>query len=567
MSTSNVGFYINTRTGDMRISGQITDRYSCNLWIPGSTLQWLPAPTPPSLNAPAGIALGNVIANAQYRHIGNEIVYNFNYQATATGSISTNNYTLNLPYEIKYSSYSNATIIGTFLVNVWSASTSNVYSGYAQTSTVPTETLRPILRYINATADRSLGDLTPATIKLQGQLTYTTPLIANNVQAPIQYTLATFNQDQDGKVIFNGSGAGAQAQFHVVSSSNNSANISALTVDQKGPGPIVEFLDAGLKKVVIDGNGNVGIGTTIPKTPLDLSQTTSALILPTGSTAQQPSVPQLGMIRFNTTIYNLEYYNGTTWFSIGNVIATGGNTTTDLNATRIHTFTGSGTFTVSKGGTIDFLMVAGGGGGGWDVGGGGGAGGLIWGSNVTITPGTYSIVVGGGGPGSTTLNGNASTQNGQNTTFNGLTAIGGGGGGNYVSGNGATGGSGGGASGYTAPGQPGTGTTGQGNRGGYANSGNTTANTGGGGGGAGGVGSDSIQNNASFVAGGAGLFYSISGTSITYAQGGRGAGDQWSGGVVGTTNRGFGGDGGGTTASVNNGLAGGSGIVIIRYFL
>ena len=122
MSTSNVGFYINTRTGNMRISGQITDRYSCNLWIPGSTLLWTNAPVPPSLNPPAGITLANVISNAQYRHIGTEIIYSFNYQATASGTVSTNNYTLNLPYEIQYSSYSNETVIGTYMVNVWNAS-------------------------------------------------------------------------------------------------------------------------------------------------------------------------------------------------------------------------------------------------------------------------------------------------------------------------------------------------------------------------------------------------------------------------------------------------------------
>ena len=45
--------------------------------------------------------------------------------------------------------------------------------------------------------------------------------------------------------------------------------------------------------------------------------------------------------------------------------ATGGTVTTAAGKT-IHTFTGSGTFTVTSGsGTVDYLVVAGGGGGAW----------------------------------------------------------------------------------------------------------------------------------------------------------------------------------------------------------
>ena len=64
--------------------------------------------------------------------------------------------------------------------------------------------------------------------------------------------------------------------------------------------------------------------------------------------------------------------------TLGQVAATGGNTTDDVGGYRIHTFTSSGTLSVSAGGYIEVLVVAGGGGGGgYYYGGGGGAGGFV----------------------------------------------------------------------------------------------------------------------------------------------------------------------------------------------
>lgn len=107
--------------------------------------------------------------------------------------------------------------------------------------------------------------------------------------------------------------------------------------------------------------------------------------------------------------------------------ATGGTKFTDGSSTY-HIFTGSDDFIVSENKkNIEVLIVAGGGsgGGGTQSGGGGGAG-IVYGSAVTVTPGTYPVVVGGGGAGvpSATVSG----LKGSVSSFNSVTAVGGGGG-------------------------------------------------------------------------------------------------------------------------------------------
>jgi hypothetical protein len=251
-------------------------------------------------------------------------------------------------------------------------------------------------------------------------------------------------------------------------------------------------------------------------------------------------------------------------FSIGGIIqASGGNATNEVDGYRIHLFTNSataGSFIVTGSGPIEVLIVAGGGGGGYDVGGGGGAGGLVYIDGYPVHASNYTVTVGGGGPGGT-ASGSATGQNGADSAFGPLVAIGGGGGGNHSGGSGANGGAGGGGAGYSTPGDPGCGIAGQGNDGGAKLSGDVTR-TGSGGGGAGGVGDAGVLNRSGSTTGGVGLAYSISGTNVTYATGGRGAGDDWTGPAAGAANTGNGGDGAG---SPNTGKAGGSGIVIVRY--
>ena len=249
--------------------------------------------------------------------------------------------------------------------------------------------------------------------------------------------------------------------------------------------------------------------------------------------------------------------------------ATGGNTTTNYtlgsapNATNyaVLVFTNSGTLTVTSGGQIEYLFVAGGGGGAGynNKGGGGGAGGFLTGL-VSLVSGSYAVSVGFGGAGGVdgaTIIGSIGT----NSALGGYAICAFGGGWGTAYGYGGAGGSGGGASFLTGA-TGGAGVPGQGNKGGDAQNG---VNTAAGGGGAGGPGANAASGQP--AAGGNGLQSSLRDgvTAVTYAAGGKGRG-----GGISATNGEDGGDntgngGGGSIGSGTRGGYGGSGIVIVRY--
>ena len=304
--------------------------------------------------------------------------------------------------------------------------------------------------------------------------------------------------------------------------------------------------------------------------------------------------------------------------------ATGG-TVSCCGDYKIHTFTGPGTFTVTKTATsaanniVDYVVVAGGGASGTIAGnsaGGGGGGGFRFYANTTNNPqpgapgapinnfpsGTaitatatdYPITVGAGGTAPYPSSNPAGT--GSNSTFSTITSNGGGGGGMGggagacgnagASGGGGTGGalnkSGG--SGNSPPTSPAQGTAGG------ASPGSPPDGHGGGGGGAISAGATAVSNASGNGGAGAGVKgFGSSGevsSCVSYFSGGGGGGaNPGSPLTIGTGGLGGGGDGGspspgpGTAGTVNTGgggggtsngtnaagLAGGSGIVIIRY--
>ncbi len=292
---------------------------------------------------------------------------------------------------------------------------------------------------------------------------------------------------------------------------------------------------------------------------LNLGASTGALTIPSGTTAQRPASPVVGMTRYNTTVPAFEAYTTNGWNPL--------------------TF-GSYNYSAS------YLIVAGGGGGGREdyssgTGAGGGAGGLLA-STTTLTLGTaYTVVVGAGGAAFSGTGGVGVS--GSNSSITGLTAAvggGGGGGGSYTTSgpaSGASGGSGGGAGNNAGSSTYGSGTSGQG-----SNGGSGSAAGAGGGGGASAAGGNASGGNPGSTGGngGAGTASSITGSSVTYAGGGGGtgyatAGTGGAGGggngalynvggaTAGTVNLGGGGGGGQNGTGTTAGGAGGSGVVIL----
>ncbi len=243
-------------------------------------------------------------------------------------------------------------------------------------------------------------------------------------------------------------------------------------------------------------------------------------------------------------------------------VATGGTINTYNDGTdnwKSHTFTSSGTFTISTAGDfhsdIQYLIVAGGAGGGGNrravgCGGGGGAGGMLVGAYSSFSAQAYGVTVGGGGSaGGQTGNGG----DGGNSSIFSITSNGGGGGGSGQDAAGRSGGSGGGG-GYQRGG--GGGTSGQGNSG-ASGQGGGAPYFGGGGGGKSSGGSGRTAGN--------GTNNSYNNTTVLYAKGGQGGAENGSVGADGGGANTGGGGGAGAGIDARNGRAGSSGIVIVRY--
>ncbi|MCB9073312.1 MAG: tail fiber domain-containing protein, partial [Bdellovibrionaceae bacterium] len=138
------------------------------------------------------------------------------------------------------------------------------------------------------------------------------------------------------------------SQLTFAHSGGGSARISATRASGSSQGMNMKFYtepSSGggmVERIRIESDGKVGIGTTSPSVSLDLGTMTDAVSLPTGTTAQQPSSPADGMIRYNTTNSKFEAYENGAWVNMIN--ATGSySTVTSGSGTALApsiTFTG-----------------------------------------------------------------------------------------------------------------------------------------------------------------------------------------------------------------------------------
>ena len=289
----------------------------------------------------------------------------------------------------------------------------------------------------------------------------------------------------------------------------------------------------------------------------------------------------VGSMRYNTSMSRFEIRQN------GNYVPT---------YRQVTTFNSPGSFSVPTGiQKVDVLVVAGGGGGGQDVGGGGGGGGVVEAFDYSVAPGTsIPVSIGGGGRGASRGGQpSANGENGGNSAFGSLTALGGGGGGVWANNNAQSGGSGGGAG--STPGawnsfggtgtqlnQSNLGARNYGNPGGASSAGNAPLyGRGAGGGGAGEAGEPSGPGHTGGGRGGDGIASSISGELQWYGGGGAGTNDQGTfaayagkgGGGQGKRSTGGAesymdgapGTGGGGAGGTNEGGNGGNGVVVVRF--
>ncbi len=100
----------------------------------------------------------------------------------------------------------------------------------------------------------------------------------------------------------------------------------ATVLGSVGNSPIQLLPNSGANQgVTILSGGNVGIGSSSPAVSLDLSPKTDAISLPSGTSAQRPTGAN-GMIRFNSTVPQVEAYYSDAWNALGG----GGSSTITL---------------------------------------------------------------------------------------------------------------------------------------------------------------------------------------------------------------------------------------------
>jgi hypothetical protein len=105
------------------------------------------------------------------------------------------------------------------------------------------------------------------------------------------------------------------SSYDITTQIRGEANGDSSIVSNKTYGDLVFQNPNSYTRMSITPTGNVGIGTTNPLAIMHINNT-GAIIIPSGTTEQQPSVAYAGMIRYNITSKTIEFYNGSTWTSI-----------------------------------------------------------------------------------------------------------------------------------------------------------------------------------------------------------------------------------------------------------
>lgn len=110
------------------------------------------------------------------------------------------------------------------------------------------------------------------------------------------------------------------------------------------------------ERVRVEGDGDVGIGTTPTASAiLDVSSTTKGFLPPRMTTTQRDAIPSPaeGLVVYNTTTDEINVFNGTAWASAGGGVSSFSAGTTGLTPSTATTgaITLAGTLAIANGGT------------------------------------------------------------------------------------------------------------------------------------------------------------------------------------------------------------------------
>lgn len=204
-----------------------------------------------------------------------------------------------------------------------------------------TGTYVPMLLQTNATTKLSIAADTTGTITIGGTAPRITGDFSNaTIANRVAFQSSTTNGATSVQVIPNGTSTTALTTAFNNSDPTNAAGmqVACLAAESRinslitGTGTYVPmtFYTGGSNRLQISTSGKVYIGGSVNATVTLEVGSTDAILLPKGTTAEQPT-GVAGYLRFNTSTNQFEGYNGTAWASVGGAAIVNDTTTaTDL---------------------------------------------------------------------------------------------------------------------------------------------------------------------------------------------------------------------------------------------
>jgi len=244
--------------------------------------------------------------------------------------------------------------------------------------------------------------------------------------------------------IFEGLQVTGSTTFEIVRVTARSGDVLTVTREQEGTSALTigsathSILMSATKKTFDDIRSdidNIDLTTITGAESIKFDTTGDEVLkIPVGTTAQRPSNPEQGYIRYNTDLEQPEIYEGNLWARISLDLER-------LQAGIAEAIATANDAVAQSGQEVEYLVIAGGGGGGSTAGGGGGAGGYRSSVSGESSGGgssaesvfeadlstSYTVTVGAGGSGGSGV-GNSGI-NGSNSVFSTVTSTGGGAGG------------------------------------------------------------------------------------------------------------------------------------------